>query len=163
MRAWNAEEPVPPGKGRSRTIEPGSGGAPSGTGRPSVAWVAALVLVLVSGGCDSATEPRDEPPVSGLVTYHLESPNDVEGGLLFSVPAAQVLGIQEDDVLLKSVFHQSGGLLYVAVVHYFGTEDLRFQLEVADRDAPPELELLSVVGPDNRQRSLSGYALGPVS
>jgi hypothetical protein len=95
----------------------------------------------------------------GIVSYALASPNDLEGALLFSVPAAAVLSVPVADNLTELISHQDGDLLYVAVVYRFDVETPTFELEVANVDAPPELALLAVAGPDDRLRSLAGYSL----
>lgn len=134
---------------------------------PSTRWSglrtanAPLLLALVLSGCTSGTEPGDDSPpdMPGIVSYALASPNELEGALLFSVPAAAVLSVPVADNLTELISHQDGDLLYLAVVYRFDVETPTFELEVANVDAPPELALLAVAGPDDRLRSLAGYSL----
>lgn len=128
--------------------------------RPLVGRCLIAGLCLVSVTCSSGTEPGDPPPGSpGVVTYGLHSPNELEGALLFTAPADQVLSVPEGDAVTEVVTYEAGALLYVAVVHRLGLGTLAFDLEVADASAPPELTLLAVVGADDEQRSLDGMAL----
>lgn len=121
-------------------------------------WALLLALLMLSlAGCDSGTEPPAGSP--GTVTYRLASPNGAEGGLLVSVSASEVGGVGGGDALTQVISSSSGGTMYVAVIHRFGTETLGFELAVDDRNAPPSVTLVEVVGPDDRQRSLSGYSL----
>lgn len=134
--------------------------APTARGR----WrkLGALVFLAVAlAQCTSGTEPGGDPPpgAPGIVTYRLVSPNVMEGALLVSTPAAAVLAAPGGDALTEVITQRVGDVIYVAVVHRFGIDGLTFDLEVADVDSPPELTLVEVVGPDDRPRSLAGYAL----
>jgi len=118
----------------------------------------AFLVALTITGCGTGTEPGMEPGPPGSVTYRLVSPNDLEGGVLFSVPASQVTGIAQA-FGITVVLQESSDALHVAAISRFATDDLRFTLDVAHRDTPPTLQIESVVGPDNRLRSSAGYAL----
>jgi len=122
----------------------------------------ALLIVAFLGGCDPGIGPgldRD-PPTPGVITYRLLSPNGIEGALLVRMPATDVVSVVEnDDIWTDVVSRTADDVVYVAVLHRFGAEELRFELEVADAADPPSVTLLQVVGPDSRRRSLAGYAL----
>ena len=110
--------------------------------------------------CTSGTEPGGDPPgLPGVVTYRLLSPNGTEGALLLNGPADEVLAVPPGESLTEVIAREAGGVVYVAVVHRLGTQSLTFDLEVVDTDAPPELTLMEVVGPDDAARALAGYSL----
>lgn len=121
---------------------------------PALLGLGMLMLALTQ--CTSGTEPDHLP---GSLTYRLLSPNGSEGAVLFSAPASEVVGVPEGDAFTEVITHQAGGLLYVAVVHRVGADPLTFELDVANTAAPPDLTLLEVAGPDDRARSLGGYAI----
>lgn len=114
-----------------------------------------LIAGLAVGGC-SDTGPRD--PVPGPIAYRLVSPAGDEGALLFRVAADRVTQVSQAAPGGSVVTHVEAGLLHVAVVSRFGGP-LRFEVQVADTAAPPELTLVQVVGPNNERRSAAGYAL----
>ncbi len=116
-----------------------------------------VLLTVALTQCDPGTGPQAGVP--GTVTYRLVSPNGAEGGFLASFPSAEVRGTGGSDARTEVISRSSGGLLHVAVVDRFGAEDLTFEVEAANASAPPQATLIEVVGPDNVQRSLSGYAL----
>lgn len=121
------------------------------------------VLVFLTAAltqCTSGTEPGGDPPgLPGVVTYRLLSPNDTEGALLVSGPADEVLGVLPGETQTEVIAREVDDVVYVAVIHRFGTQSLTFDAEVVDTDAPPELTLIEVVGPDNVARDLAGYSL----
>lgn len=120
----------------------------------------AVLLVLLAFAltqCDSGTGPPTGSP--GTVTYRLTSPNGVEGALLASIPTAEVAGVGGGDALTQVITTSSDGTTHVAVINRFGAEGLSVELEVGNTGAPPEATLVEVVGPNNVQRTLSGYSL----
>jgi hypothetical protein len=121
------------------------------------------VLVYLTAAltqCTSGTEPGGDPTgLPGVVTYRLFSPNGTEGALLVSGPADEVFGVLPGEGLTEVIAGEIGDVVYVAVVHRFGTQSLTFDADVVDTDAPPEFTLMEVVGPDDVARALAGYAL----
>ena len=131
------------------------------SGLPARLRALGFLLVLAAlARCTTGTEPGDPPPSGpGAVTYRLVSPNGVEGAFLFSLPADQVVSVPEGDFLTEVITRTVADALYVAVVHRFGDEGLSLEVEVTDVDDPPEPTLLEVAGPDDRPRTLGGYAV----
>ena len=125
-------------------------------------WRPVLVLLaLLLAACNDGTGPNGDPPPGepASVLYRLLSPNDLDGGVLFSAPAAAVSGASSAHPLISVITHETGGTLYVAVLHRLGTSELSVELHLADPNSPPELTLLEVVGPDDLPRELAGYSL----
>jgi hypothetical protein len=125
----------------------------------------ALLVVAAVTGCDPGTGPGGDggPPTPGTMTYRLDSPNGAEGALLVRLPAAAVVSVTEDEDIFTDVVSRTvDDVVYVAVLHRFGSEELGFELEIADTGDPPPVTLMQVVGPDSRQRQLTGYTLGVI-
>lgn len=125
-------------------------------------WRSVPVLIaLALAACNDGTGPNGDPPPGepASVLYRLLSPNDIDGGVLFSAPAASVSGASSPHPLISVITHEAGGTLYVAVLHRFGSSELTVELHLADANSRPELTLLEVVGADDRARALAGYAL----
>jgi hypothetical protein len=138
-------------------VRPSCLAAVASTARGRFRAVLLVLLAVALTQCDSGTAPPTGSP--GTVTYRLASPNGAEGALLASVPTADIGGVGGGDALEQVITRSSDGTTHVAVIHRFGAEGLSFELNVANTSALPEVTLVEVVGPNNVQRSLSGYSL----
>lgn len=120
-----------------------------------------ILVALALAACNDGTGPNGDPPPGepASVMYRLLSPNDLDGGVLFSAPRAAVSGASSPHPLVSVITHESGGTLYVAVLHRFGSSALSVELHLANPNSPPELTLLEVVGADDLPRELAGYSL----
>jgi hypothetical protein len=127
------------------------------TARGRLRAVLLVLLALALTQCDSGTGPPTG--AAGTVTYRLVSPNGAEGALLASIPAADIGSVGGGSTLTQVITRSSNGMTHVAVIHRFGGEGLSFELNVGNTSAPPAPTLVEVVGPNNVQRSLSGYSL----
>jgi hypothetical protein len=116
---------------------------------------AAAALAFLACGDDGPSEP---PPGAGDLVVHLISPHDSEGAAVFETSGAGIAGVDCDGC---DAYHNrvNGTSRIVVLMEQPG--QLRFTMSVADRQSPPELQVIEVADPSNQVRDdVSLYAVG---
>jgi hypothetical protein len=117
--------------------------------------VAAAALAFLACGDEGPSEP---PPGAGDLVVHLISPNGPEGAAVFETSDAGISGVDCDDC---DVYHNLVDGTSRIVVLMDGSGEVRFTMSVADRQSPPELQVIEVADPSNQLRDdVSLYAVG---
>jgi hypothetical protein len=117
--------------------------------------VAAAALAFAACGDDGPSEP---PPGAGDLLVHLISPFGAEGAAVFETSDAGITGVDCDAC---DVYHNRVDGTSRIVVLMDGLGELRFTMNVADRQSPPELQVIEVADPSNQARDdVSLYAVG---
>jgi len=92
----------------------------------------------------------------GKLTYRLDSPNGDEAGFLVEISGA-LTGVPWAPGARSEALDMDGKVILAVVAQEPG--QLQLVLAVEDKEDPPDLLILQVVGPDNRLRSnLADYS-----
>lgn len=117
--------------------------------------VAAAALAFLACGDDGPSEP---PPGAGDLVAHLISPYGNEGAAVFETTDAGISSVACDGC---DIYHNRVDGTSRIVVLMDTSGEIRFTMSVADRQSPPELQVIEVAGPDNQTRDdVSLYAVG---
>ena len=115
------------------------------------------------GGDGGPTPPAE--PTPGTVEYEVTYPDPLLGGILFSVPADRVTGVEPLSDDFVSHEHESDGTLYVALLNMAtahsgsSSPQVRVRLSVNDVDDPPPATLIQAINLIGQQRPLTGYSV----
>lgn len=134
--------------------------------------VLGAVFISLLAGCGEAGGPEGPTPpgtpTPGVIEYAVTFPTPALGGILFSVPADEVSGVEPRTAAFLHHEYERDGILYVALCNLASASssnpvsEVRIELNVIDTAAPPVTTVLQAIGPFGQQQPIAGHAVEPV-